>query len=118
MPILTDAEKAAAVADVREMILAADQHGRRLTPPASGERLYGSDEQDYVDAGEVVLEFVPKPAETLKKIGADAVVSVLPEQDIEPNDRLVFEGGGLAHLGTDTFKVTTVRTDSQRISTP
>jgi len=108
MAILTDPEKAAAVADVREMILAAGQKGRRLTPPSQGERLYGSDEQEYDDAGEISFEFVPKPAETLKKLGADAVISVPPEQEIKPNDRVTFEGAGLTHLVTNTFKVITV----------
>ena len=108
MAILSDAEKAAAVADVREMILAAGQKGHRLVPPTAGERLYGSDEQEYVDAGEFAYEFVPKPQETLKAMGADAVISVLPEQELGVNDRVTFEGGGATHLGTDTFKVLTV----------
>ena len=108
MAILTQAEKAAVVSDVREMILAAGQRGRRLVPPASGERLYGSDDQAYEDAGEITIEFVPKPHETLKALGADAVISVLPDQVIEPNDRIRFEGDGGIHLGTDTFKVLTV----------
>ena len=108
MAILSDAQKAAAVADVRQIILAAGQKGRRLLPPASGERLYGSDEQDYVDAGEFSYEFVPKPHETLKALGADAVISVLPEQEIEPNDRVTFGGDGATHLGVDTFEVITV----------
>ncbi|HRT95147.1 MAG TPA: hypothetical protein P5532_12040 [Planctomycetota bacterium] len=108
MGILTEAEKAAIVADVREMILAAGQKGRRLVPPASGERLYGSDEQEYQDAGEFDCEFVPTPHETLRAMGADAVISVLPEQEIEVGDRVTFEGGGAAHLGVSTFKVITV----------
>ena len=108
MAILTDPEKAAAVADVREMILAAGQKGRRLTPPSQGERLYGSDEQEYDDAGEISFEFVPKPVETLKKLGADAVISVPPEQEIEPNDRVLFQGDGTLHLGTNMFRVITV----------
>ena len=108
MAILSDAEKTAAVADVREMILAAGQKGHRLVPPSTGERLYGSDEQEYEDAGEFVYEFVPKPQETLKAMGADAVISVLPEQELEVNDRVTFEGAGAKHLGTDTFKVITV----------
>jgi hypothetical protein len=106
--ILTEAEKAAVVADVREMILAAGQKGRRLVPPASGERLYGSDEQDYADAGEIAYEFGPTPQETLKAMGADAVISVLPEQEIEPDNRVTFEGGGATHLGVSTFKVIAV----------
>lgn len=108
MEILTETEKAAVVADVREMILAAGQRGRRLVPPIAGERLYGSDEQEYQDAGEIVFEFVPTPAETLSRLGADAVISVLPEQGIETNDRVRFEGDGSLHLGTDTFKALTV----------
>jgi len=108
MPILTEAEKAAIVADVREMILAAGQKGNRLVPPAPGERLYGSDEQEYTDAGEFDYEFVATPQETLKAMGADAVISALPEQEIEVGDRVTFGGGGGAHLGTDTFKVITV----------
>jgi len=96
------------VADVRQIILAAGQKGRRLVPPASGERLYGSGDQDYVDAGEFPYEFVPKPQETLKAMGADAVISVLPDQELEVHDRVTFEGGGATHLGTDTFEVITV----------
>ena len=108
MVVLSEAEAAAAIADVREMILAAGQSGRRLTPPPSGERLFGSNEQDYVDAGEIVFEFVPKPAETLKKLGADAVVSMLPEQAIKVNDRVPFDGDGALHLGTNVFRVITI----------
>ena len=108
MGILTQAEKAAVLADVREMILAAGQKGRRLVPPASGEKLYGSDEPDYTDAGEFAYEFVPTPQETLKAMGADAVISVLPEQEIEAGDRVTSEGGGAAHLGVTLFKVLTV----------
>jgi len=108
MAILTNAEMAAAAAEVREMILASGQRGRRLVPPASGERVYGSDEQEYEDAGEAPFEFVPMPAETLSRLGADAVVSMLPEQRIEVNDRIRFEGDGLTHLGTDVFRVITV----------
>jgi len=108
MGILTEAEKASILADVSQIILAAGQRGHRLVPPTGGERLYGSDEQDYVDAGEFAYEFVPKPQETLKAMGADAVISVVPEQALEVNDRLTFEGGGATHLGTDTFNVLTV----------
>ena len=108
MGLLTEAEKASILADVREMVLAAGQKGHRLVPPTVGERLYGSDEQTYQDAGEFAYEFVPKPQETLKAMGADAVISVLPEQALEVNDRLTFEGGGATHLGTDTFNVLTV----------
>jgi len=106
--ILTEAEKAAIIADVRAMILAAGQKGHRFVPPASGERLYGSDEPDYTDAGEFAYEFVPTPQETLKAMGADAVISVLPEQEIEAGDRVTSEGGGAAHLGVTLFKVLTV----------
>ena len=106
--ILTEAEKAAIVADVRAMILAAEQKGHRLVPPAPGEKLYGSDEQEYTDAGEFAYEFVPKPQETLKAMGADAVISVLPEQGIGVGDRVTFEGSGAAHLGVTLFRVITV----------
>ncbi len=108
MGLLTDTVKAAAVADVRAMILAAGQTGHRLVPPTGVERLYGSDEQEYVDAGAFPYEFVPQPQERLKAMGADAVISVLPEQVIEQNDRVTFEGVGETHLGTNTFEVLTV----------
>ena len=108
MALLTTAEKASVLADVRELILAAGQKGRRFVPPASGERLYGSDEQEYTDAGEFAYEFVPTPQETLKAMGADAVISVLPDQGIEPNDRVTFEGSGATHLGLNMFRVLTV----------
>ena len=108
MDILSESEKAAAAADVRRMILAAGQRGRRLVPPSGGERLYGSDGQGFEDAGEVAFEFVPAPSETLSKSGADAAASLLPEQEIAVGDRLRFEGGGEHHLGVDVFKVLAV----------
>ena len=112
MAILTEAEKAAVVSDVREMILAAGQSGHRLVAPTAGERLYGSDGQDYEDAGEVAFELVPTPSDILKHLGADAVISVLPDQPIEPEDRVRLDEGSGLHLGTDTLKVLNVVEES------
>ena len=70
--------------------------------------MYGSGDQEYVDAGEFAYEFVPTPQETLKAMGADAVLSILPEQELNVDDRATFEGGGNTHLGTSTFEVLSV----------
>ena len=86
MNLLTDGEKALAAGDVRNLILASDQEADLLRSEP-GERLYGSDDASYVKVESFRLEFVQIPPEDLgHKI--DAVACVLPEVDIQPEDRV------------------------------
>ncbi len=73
--LLTDRERAEAVADVARLILASGQTAKvqRMVP---GERLYGSDDATYSDIAVIPLELDETPPEELSgKI--DAVANVL-----------------------------------------
>lgn len=90
MALVTDAERAQTIADVRALILAAEQ-GALLSRAVSGERLYGTDEAEYVSVGELPVECVSTPPEDLaQKI--DAKANVLPEADVQTQDRLLIDG--------------------------
>ncbi len=87
--LLTAQERAAAVADVAQLILSSGQTAmvQRIVPD---ERLYGSDDQTYGDIGEIQLELDETPPEELTgKI--DAIADVLPDADVLGEDRLVTE---------------------------
>ncbi len=89
--LLTDQERARAVADVAQLILASGQIAKvqRMVP---GERLYGSDDATYSDIAEIPLELDETPPEELPdKI--DAVADVLPDADVLGEDRLVTDSG-------------------------
>jgi hypothetical protein len=84
--MLSEKERAAAVADVAQLILSSGQIAtvQRIVP---GERLYGSDDETYSDIAEIPLELNETPPEELSdKI--DAVASVLPDADVLGEDRL------------------------------
>ena len=87
--LLTDREKEQAVKDVRELIVSSGVTATvlRIVP---GENLYGSDDQEYSPIGSIPVEIVHTPPEDLAgKI--DATISVLPEADVLPEDRLQIE---------------------------
>jgi hypothetical protein len=89
--LLTDSERAAAVADVARLILASGQMAK-IQRIVQGERLYGSDDAIYSDVGETPLELDETPPEELSgKI--DAIADVLPNADVLCEDRLVTESG-------------------------
>lgn len=69
----------------------------------SGEKLYGSDDEAFVEIGPVPCEIVLAPAEDLRQ-EVDGVASFLPNQDVRPGDRLRF-------LGVD-YRVQTVKEES------
>jgi len=88
--LVSDSERAQAVADVRAIILAAGQDTMvsRLVP---GERLYGADEAEYAAVGVLPVECVPTPPEELaQKI--DGTAHALPDADVQPQDRLTLDG--------------------------
>ncbi len=96
--LLTDQEKKQAVRDVRELIVSS-----RITATVlravPGENLYGSDDGKYGPVGSIPVEIVHTPPESLAgKI--DATVSVLPEADVLPEDRLQIE--------TTTYRIQTL----------
>jgi hypothetical protein len=85
--LLSEKERAEAVADVARLILSSGQTAmaQRIVP---GERLYGSDDETYSDVAEIPLELSETPPEELSdKI--DAMASVLPDSDVLGEDRLV-----------------------------
>lgn len=89
--LLTDRERAQAVADVARLILASGQTAvvQRIVP---GERLYGADDATYSDIIDIPLELDETPPEELSgKI--DAVADVLPDAEVLGEDRLVTDSG-------------------------
>ncbi|MCE5322385.1 hypothetical protein LLG46_03600 [bacterium] len=90
MTILTDLEKAAAVAEVRNLITASGQSAALLRKQAS-ENLYGSDEGEFVEFCVFHLEISETPpADIAQRV--DATASVLPELDVRVEDRVRFYG--------------------------
>jgi hypothetical protein len=87
MTVVTDSERTQAVADVRAIILAAGQEAQ-VSRPVAGERLYGTDAAEYAPVGTIPLECVPTPPEELSQ-KIDGTAHLLPETDVQPQDRLL-----------------------------
>lgn len=102
MRLLSDVEKAAAAADVRELIASSGQMATLLRKQ-TGESLYGSDEGEFVEVCSFALELSETPPVDIAK-RADAAASVLPELDVRVEDRVHI-------LGRD-FRVQTVAPQS------
>jgi hypothetical protein len=84
--LLTDQERAEAVADVARLIISSDQTARILRM-VSGEQLYGADDAEYAQVSVIPLELNEIP--TLELSGViNALASVLPDADIRNEDRL------------------------------
>ncbi|MCE5314012.1 MAG: hypothetical protein ABFD49_07055 [Armatimonadota bacterium] len=102
MALMSDSEKAAAAADVRELIESSGQDATLLRA-ALGERLYGSDDEAFVEVRTFKLEFVPTPQEDIAD-NVDATASVLPDLDVRCEDRI--------KVGGDSFRVQTIVDES------
>jgi len=92
---LNDWERAEAVADVARLILSSGQTARvlRVVP---GERLYGTDDAEYAEISVIPLELNETPPEELSgKI--DALACVLPDADVQGEDRLATTGKPIAY---------------------
>lgn len=90
MTCVSEAERRQAVADVRDIILAARQQAvvMRAVP---GERLYGSDDAEFATIGTIPVECIPTPPEELtQKI--DGTANVLPEADVQAKDHVTVGG--------------------------
>lgn len=90
MRLLSDIEKSAAAADVKELITSSGQMAVLLRKQ-TGEDLYGSDEGEFIEVCTFALEFVATPPIDIAQ-RADATASVLPELDVRVEDRVRFEG--------------------------
>ncbi len=90
MSLLTAREKEEAVAEVGRLIRSSGQTAwvQRVSP---GERLYGTEDESFVDLTEIPLEITETPPEDLGK-NIDASCSVLPNAEIFTEDRLVISG--------------------------
>lgn len=90
MKLLSDVERAAAAADVRELIASSGQTATLLRKQV-GESLYGSDEGEFAEVCSFPLELTETPPVDIAK-RADAAASVLPELDARVEDRVRFDG--------------------------
>lgn len=90
MRLLSDVERAAAAADVRELITSSGQTAALLRKQAD-ENLYGSDEGEFTEVCTFLLEMSETPPVDIAK-RADAAASVLPELDVRVEDRVRFGG--------------------------
>ena len=102
MNLLSDPERLAAAADVRELIVSSGQ-AATLLRAQHGERLYGSDDALFAEVSIFKLEFVLTTREDMvNKI--DATACVLPELDIQSEDRI--------RVGTEDYRVQSVVEES------
>lgn len=90
MPLLSGSECASAVSDVRAMICSSGQMAAVLRRDV-GENLFGHDAEPFNEVGTLPLELNRTPPEDLPG-DIDALASVLPEADVQDEDRLTLEG--------------------------
>lgn len=90
MSLLTEQEKTEAVAEVGNLIRSSG-HTAWIQRVSPGERLYGTEDESFVDLAEIPIELTETPPEDLGK-NIDASCSVLPDADIFREDRLVISG--------------------------
>ncbi len=99
--LLTSKDKAFVSGGVAELLNGSGQIGKRYVPDATVANIYGSDDAPFVFDAEFQFEFVETPNETLTAQKCDAVISILPGQDINESDRVEF--------GSVMYKVVTVQ---------
>jgi len=93
--LLSDKDKEFIAECTAELITSSEQIGKRYIPDPAAERLYGTDDAPLVLDCEFPFEFVEVPVELLTSKKSDAVICVLPEQEINEGDRIEF--GGIKH---------------------
>ena len=92
MTLLNAKDQDFVVENVRELIMTSGETGTRFTPDPNAENLYGKNDVPYLGGEIIHLELQIIPVETLTKMGADAVIDVLPEQELKPQDRIEIDG--------------------------
>lgn len=88
-----------------ELIVSSGQIGKRYIPDTSAEKLYGTDDGPFVLDTEFPFEFVETPVEILTTKKADAVICVLPGQEIREGDRIEFDGIKYKALTCETMNI-------------
>jgi hypothetical protein len=92
MSLLKAKDKDFITDNVRELIINSGLTGNRYTPDPNAEILYGKNDVPYIAGESFSLELQALPADTLTKMGADAVINILPEQELTPEDRVEISG--------------------------
>ena len=92
MTLLTAKDTEFITGNIRDVILSSGQTGIRYTPDPDAENLYGQNDIPYVAGETFPLELQTIPAETLTKMGADAVINILPDQELSLEDRVEISG--------------------------
>ena len=75
-----------------DLINSSGQTGKRYVPDTTAERIYGTDDAPFVLDCAFPFEFVETPPQLLTTQKTDAMISVLPEQEINEGDHVEFEG--------------------------
>ena len=88
--LMSPSERSDAAGEVRSLILASGQQAMLLRKQP-GEDLYGSDDDAFGEIGTFALEIDETPPVDLGR-KPDATASVLPELDIQPEDRIRYAG--------------------------
>ena len=78
--------------NVAELIWSSGQTGMRYAPDPAAEKIYGTDDARFGPGQEFAFEFVATPVEVLTSQQADALISILPDQDMAEGDRIEFAG--------------------------
>jgi hypothetical protein len=86
--LLSDRDKDFLSGNVRELIENSGETVTRHTPDPDAENLYGKNDVPYIAGEEFPLERQILPADTLTKMSADAVINILPDQELNPEDRV------------------------------
>ncbi|MFQ5647431.1 MAG: hypothetical protein ACE5GM_10910 [bacterium] len=90
--MLRRGEAIEAAESVKALIESSGTLGTRYTPDPAAENLFGNDDIDYIVGDDFPLERQLLPADTLTKLSADAVINVLPDQELNPEDRVDIDG--------------------------
>ncbi len=88
MTLLTAKDKGFINDNVRELIVNSGQTGTRYIPDPAAENLYGQNDIPYVAGDSFSLELQSLPADTLTKMKVDAVINILPDQELSAEDRV------------------------------
>ena len=88
-----------------ELITSSGQTGKRYVPDAAAERIYGMDDAPFVLDCEFPFEFVETPPQILTTQKTDAVISVLPDQEINEGDHVEFGGVQYKALTVEALNV-------------
>ncbi len=84
-------------AGVKEIIESFGVTGARYIPPVAGDDIYGNMDRDFIadtDNTEIALSFVTELSEKqrIKNPNADALINILPDQELNDEDRIQING--------------------------